>query len=110
MAIEEHGGSYGIRDRNMLESALARPQNKYAYAECDLFDLAAAYGFGLAKNHPFVDGNKRTAAITCFVFLELNGFSRAIPEAEVAAMFEDLAAGEVDEDGLAAWLRERLTP
>lgn len=108
MAIDEHGGSNGIREQNMFDSAMATPQNKFAYADCDLVDLAAAYAFGLAKNHPFVDGNKRTAAISCFVFLELNGVSGAVPEAEVVAMFEDLAAGEVDEEGLAVWLRERL--
>jgi len=109
LAIEEHGGSYGIRDESMLDSALARQQGKHAYGKPDLFDLAAAYAFGLARNHPFVDGNKRTAAISSLTFLELNGVEANLPEAEVAAVFEGLAAGDLDESQVDAWFRERLS-
>jgi death-on-curing protein len=91
----------------MLESAMARPQ-KAAYAEPDAAALAASYAFGLARNHPFVDGNKRTAAVVSEGFLNLNGYVLDASDAEVVVLFMALAAGEIDEDDLANWFRERI--
>lgn len=109
--IAEHGGSTGLRDPGLLESALARPQQLYAYGDPppDLADLAASLAFGLARNHPFVDGNKRTAAVGCEVFLELNGASLAAKDAELYPQFMALATGQLREAAFAAWLREHLT-
>ena len=104
------GGGQGIRDQGMLESALARPRNLAAYDQPDAADLAASYAFGLAKNHPFVDGNKRTALVVCETFLNDNGFELNASDAELAVLFEDLAAGELSEDDLAEWFRERVHP
>lgn len=104
--IQEHGGGLGLRDRGSLESALDRPRNKRHYApETPLVDLAAAYGFGLARNHPFVDGNKRVAFQAMYVFLRLNGFVIEAGEPEVVRVVLAVAAGELDESGLAEWLR-----
>jgi death-on-curing protein len=108
--IHEHGGITGVRDVGAFESALARAQNKWAYGETDLFVLAAAYGFGLARNHPFSDGNKRTAALAAFMFLALNGWIIEAPTQEVHDTIFALAAGELDEEALAAWLRARAVP
>jgi death-on-curing protein len=106
--IREHGGLPGLRDEHGLESALARPRQRLAYkAEADLAELAAAYGHGLAASHPFHDGNKRIAFVTMTVFLELNGVELAATEAEVVTVMLALAAGELDEDKLAEWLRSR---
>ena len=107
--IAEHGGLHGIRDEGLLDSALARPRNLAAYAdEPSLAELAAAYAYGLAANHPFADGNKRTAFVICRLFLELNGQSlRASPE-EKYLTFLALAAGEISEEQLGRWLSERL--
>jgi death-on-curing protein len=100
------GGADGVRDSGLLESALARPINKFAYGETDLASLAAAYAFGVAKNHPFVDGNKRVAFASLIVFLGLNGIDFApLPEAATAIMLS-LAAGEVSEESLARWIRD----
>lgn len=100
------GGPEGVRDSGLLESALARPINKFAYGETDLASLAAAYAFGIAKNHPFVDGNKRAAFASLIVFLGLNGIDFAPqPEAATAIMLS-LAAGEVSEESLARWIRD----
>lgn len=109
--IAEHGGSTGLRDAGLLESALARPQQLYAYGDPppDLADLAASLAFGLARNHPFVDGNKRTGAVGCEVFLELNGASLAAKDAELYPQFIALATGALPEADFAAWLRKRLT-
>ncbi|MFZ4071108.1 MAG: type II toxin-antitoxin system death-on-curing family toxin [Caulobacterales bacterium] len=105
-SLAEHGGAEGLRDEGLLESALARPQNLFADGGPDIFLMAAAYAFGIAKNHPFLYGNKRAAFLAAGVFLELNGWSlEADPDIATAAML-DLAAGELDEDGFAAWLRE----
>lgn len=104
--IEEHGGSSGLRDLDLLQSALARPQYKSCYAPHDAFDLAAAYAFGLIMDHPFVDGNKRTAYVTTRVFLHLNAVNVSIPRMEVALTIVSLAAGEIGEEELAARLRE----
>ena len=96
----------GLRDKGLLESALARPQNKFAYGETDLAALAAAYAFGIARNHPFVDGNKRSAFAAIIVFLGLNGVDFDVPPPEATAMMLDLAAGLVSEDGLTRWIRD----
>ncbi len=101
-----HGGSPGLRDAALLESALDRPRNKWGYEQAELPELAAAYGFGLAKNHPFVDGNKRTSLLAIYTFLAINGVEFIVPEAEAAAMIFSLAAGEVSEESLARWIRD----
>jgi len=103
-----HGGGPGIRDEGLLDSALARPQNLAAYEKPDLAALAASYAFGLARNHPFVDGNKRTALVVCETFIIDNGHFLAAPDAELVVVFENLAAGNVTEDELAEWLREHV--
>ena len=102
------GGPDGVRDPGLLESALARPVNKFAYGETDLAALAAAYAFGIAKNHPFVDGNKRAAFAAIIVFLGLNGIDFVVPPEQATAMILALAAGEVGEDGLARWIGDNL--
>ena len=104
--LAEHGGPSGIRDAGAFESALARPMNRWAYGEDDLFTLAAAYAFGIARNHPFVDGNKRTAWTLARVFLIKNRLDIEFGEREAIDLVQDLAAGELDEDGLAEWLRD----
>lgn len=106
MQLAEHGGPAGIRDMGMLESALGRPQNKFAYSETDLAVLAAAYGFGVARNHPFIDGNKRTSLLVIYTFLGINDVDFIVPEAEFATIILDLAAGEVSEESLARWIRD----
>ena len=106
MQLAEHGGPAGIRDMGMLESALGRPQNKFAYGETDLVVLAAAYGFGVARNHPFIDGNKRTSLLVIYTFLGINDVDFIVPEAEFATIILDLAAGEVSEESLARWIRD----
>jgi death-on-curing protein len=100
------GGPDGVRDAGMLESALARPVNKFAYGETDLAALAAAYAFGVARNHPFVDGNKRAAFASLIVFLGLNGVDFAPPPEAATAMMLALATGEVGEDNLTRWIRD----
>jgi len=106
--LAEHGGPSGVRDIGLLQSALGRPRNAAVYGEPDVCDLAAAYAFGIAPNHPFVDGNKRTAAIAGLLFLAQNGASFTIGEAELVVMIQSLAAGELAEEDVARWLRERL--
>jgi len=101
-----HGGSPGFRDAGMLESALDRPRNKCAYEAAELPELAAAYGYGVARNHPFIDGNKRTSLLAIYTFLGVNGVDFIVPEAEAAAMIMSLAAGEVSEENLARWIRD----
>jgi len=101
-----HSGLAGIRDAALLESALDRPRNKRAYESAELSELAAAYGYGLAKNHPFVDGNKRTSLLAIYTFLGVNGVDFIVAEADAAAMIFALAAGEVSEDSLARWIRD----
>ncbi len=108
--IDRHGGLHGVRDSAALESAVMRPQNKWAYGEVDVFALASAYGFGLARNHAFSDGNKRIAAIATFMFLGQNGWWIPRDTSAVEQTFLSLAAGELDEASLAAWLRDRATP
>ena len=100
------GGPAGIRDEGMLGSALDRPKNKWTYGESDLARLAAACAFGLSRNHPFVDGNKRAAFMAMMIFLRKNGVRFAPPEAEATEAMLSLAAGDVDEDGLSRWIRD----
>jgi death on curing protein len=104
------GGPDGIRDQGMLESALGRPINKFAYGETDLAALAAAYGFGIARNHPFVDGNKRAAFGAIIVFLGLNDIDFLVPPESATVMILSLAAGEVNEEGLTRWIRDNWPP
>ncbi len=101
-----------MRDETLLESALARPQQRHAYGDPppDLADLAASVAYGLARNHPFVDGNKRTAAVACETFIELNGMSLQATDLELYPVYLDLATGKLEEDELAGWLRPRLSP
>jgi len=109
--IAEHGGRPGIRDLGLLSSALARPRNRSLYgASRSLFDLAAAHGVAIAANHPFVDGNKRVALAVMYVFLEMNGYRLEAPETEAVDVMIRLAAGELDEPGLSAWLKEHSVP
>ena len=111
-SLAEHGGASGLRDEGLLdegllESALARPLNLVAYAAPDFTDLAAAYGFGIAQNHPFVDGNKRAAFLAVGLFLHINGYRLKVEQAEATATVLALAAGELEEPAFAAWIRER---
>ena len=102
------GGPEGIRDLGLLESAVARPINRWNYGTSDMAELAASYAFGIAKNHPFVDGNKRAAFAALIVFLRLNGVPFAPEVGAATAAMIDLAAGEVAEEGLARWIRDTL--
>ena len=104
------GGADGIRDLGLLESALARPVNKLAYGETAIAALAAAYGFGIARNHPFIDGNKRTALASMIVFLGLNGIDLDVPQEDATAMILSLAAGEITEDLLVNWIADHIRP
>ena len=105
--LAEHGGGAGLRDRGLLESALARPLNLAAYGKPTAFELAAAYAFGIAKNHPFVDGNKRVAFVASITFLELNRWQFAATEEDAAIAFLGLAGGRVTEKDLCRWLEAR---
>ena len=106
--LAEHGGPSGVRDAGALASALARPVNRWAYGDDDRCALAAAYAFGIARNHPFTDGNKRTAWVVARLFLLKNGVSLAFDEHEAIATVLALAAGDLPEDELADWLRQHL--
>ena len=106
--LAEHGGGEGVRDGGALESAMARARNLAEYGEADVAALAAAYTWGISRNHPFVDGNKRTAAVVGETFLMLNGHALEASDAEVVVAFVALAAGELSEDELADWFRQRL--
>lgn len=109
--VMEHGGSLGLRDEGLLESALARPRNRWEYdSASDLATLAAAYGFGIARNHPFVDGNKRAALVATYTFLWLNDLELEASEPELLSIFLGLAEGTVSEDALANWIRAHLIP
>lgn len=108
--LREHGGLPGIKDLNALESALARPRQKWAYAdEPDIAALAAAYGFGLVKNHPYRDGNKRIGFLAMVTFLGINGCDLDVTDAEVVTEMLALASGHRSEDDLAKWIRAHLT-
>lgn len=105
--LAEHGGAPGIRDETLLESALNRPRQRFEYSdEPSIFDLAASYCYGLANNHPFVDGNKRIALTIAALFLELNGYSLTAPEPNAVVIIEELAAGNLSEDDLSTWFGE----
>jgi death-on-curing protein len=104
-----HGGGAGVRSMDLLESAVARPQNLWGYGEPDAASLAASYAFGIARNHPFVDGNKRTAWVAARLFLRVNGHLLQHGKEESIRIMLDLAAGLVEEEVMAGWLRERLS-
>jgi death on curing protein len=104
--LREFGGPPGLRDRGMLESALGRPQNKWSYGETDLAALAAEYAYGIARNHPFVDGNKRASLLAIVTFLGLNGIEFEADQGAAVVIIQGLAAGEVDEAGLSRWIRD----
>jgi death-on-curing protein len=108
--IAEHGGSDGLRDENALESALGRPKNLEAFGDPppDLAALAAAYAFGIAKNHAFIDGNKRTSAVVTETFLELNGMTFSATDAEIVTMWGELASNTISESAFATWLRSKI--
>lgn len=108
--LAEHGGSAGVRDAGLLLSALARPQNLVAYGDPDVADCSAAYGFGIARNHPFIDGNKRTAFVCAELFMELNGHRLVADDADCVNTMLAVAAGEIEEAVFAAWLRTHLAP
>lgn len=106
--LAEHGGLDGIRDAGMLESALARPVNRWSYGDDDPASIAAAYASGLAKNHPYMDGNKRTAWVLARLFLGVNGYALTFTEQDAIDMMLDLAGGVIDEQIVADWFRERI--
>ena len=109
--VREHGGLIGIRDENVLESALARARQRWTYEpEADLSRLAADYAFGICRNHPFRDGNKRAAFVAAVTFLGLNGLDFVAPEEEVVEKMLALASGQLDEEQVAEWFRSRLQP
>lgn len=105
--IAEHGGSTGIRDAGLLSSALVRPKHQAHYDDPSVFDLAAAYACGIIRNHPFVDGNKRTGFLAAYVFLNINGWQLRSSEAEAVHAVMDLAAGGMDDSGFSNWLKYR---
>jgi death on curing protein len=104
--LAEHGGADGVRDQGLLESALARPRQQFAYGDPtpDIPALAAAYGYGIARNHPFIDGNKRTAAVVCETFVDLNGWRLNATDEDMYATFLQMAAGEIDEKEFVDWV------
>ena len=108
--LAEHGGAAGTRDANLLESALARPLQLAACGEPDAAALAASYGHGLARNHPFIDGNKRTALVAVELFLALNGLALTADDAACVLTMLDVAAGEISEETLAGWVRRNSAP
>ncbi len=109
-SLAEHGGAAGLRDEGLLESALARPLNLVAYGQPDLSDLAASYGAGLAKNHPFVDGNKRAAFLAVGLFLALNGHRLVADQVDATLTMLAVAAGTLDEAHFATWIRQHTVP
>jgi death-on-curing protein len=107
--LAEHGGQPGVRDRGLLESALARPRNQFSYGETSIVRLTASYAFGISRNHPFLDGNKRTSLVVAELFLELNGYELTATDAQCVTTFLALAAGELTEDQLAEWITANTT-
>jgi death on curing protein len=107
--LAEHGGAGGLRDAGLLESALARPANLASYGEPDVADLAAAYGYGVARNHPFIDGNKRTAFVAVELFLALNGHTLVADDANCVLTMLAMAAGHMSEVDFASWIRQHST-
>jgi len=108
--LSEHGGLSGLKDENALEAALARPLHKAAYGEDDLFVLAAAYMYGIVRNHPFSDGNKRTGFLAAYVFLLIHGYSVQAEQADIIEFVLSVAAGEIDEEGITRFLRDVSVP
>jgi death-on-curing protein len=108
--LAEHGGATGVRDADMLESAMARPLNLVAYGEPDAAELAASYAYGIARNHPFADGNKRTAAVVSETFLALNGLRLNCDDVELVTTFLALAAGDLTVEMLSTWFRAHIAP
>jgi death-on-curing protein len=106
LMLADYGGAAGVRDENMLESALAKPRNLFAYEKPTTAEMAAAYASGIVKNHPFVDGNKRTGFMTAMAFMELNGLEFIATESDAVIQTLALAAGALDEAGYAAWLKK----
>jgi len=104
--LVQHGGSQGIRDENLLGASLARPKHLFAYGDPTIFDLAAAYGYGLANNHPFIDGNKRTAFMVMYTFLGLNNYWLEVDEMEVVVKMEGLTMTRETQESIALWLKE----
>ncbi|MCZ2405132.1 MAG: type II toxin-antitoxin system death-on-curing family toxin [Burkholderiales bacterium] len=109
-SLAEHGGGTGMRDEGLLDSALVRPLNLAAYGEPDFAALAASYGVGVAKNHPFVDGNKRAALLATGLFLHINGYRLTASQADTTLTVLSVAAGDLTEDAFAAWLRQHAQP
>jgi len=105
--VDEHGGIPGVRDMGLLESAPTRPKQLASYQDHDIFDLAAAYAWGIARDHPFLDGNKRTAYVACILFLRLHAIRIEVDGAHKVLLFERLGKGDIPQDTLAAWLRAR---
>ena len=105
MQLAEHGGGAGLRDGNLLESALAKPENLAAYGDPDAAALAAAYGYGISRNHAFIDGNKRTALVAAELFLQLNGWQLEVEDADCVLTMLAVASGDITEDAFADWLR-----
>ena len=108
--LAEHGGLSGVRDAGLLESALARPEHLAAYGEPDVAELAASYGYGIARNHPFIDGNKRTAFVAALLFLAFNDYSLQASDADKVIVTLKVAAGEITEAEFAAWVRNNSKP
>ena len=106
MQLAEHGGPEGVRDAGLLDSALGRPKNLALYGTPDVAALAAAYGWGISRNHPFLDGNKRTGFVAAELFLGLNGYALTADDAQCVITMLSLAAGDLAEDDFAAWLRQ----
>jgi death-on-curing protein len=108
--IAEHGGQAGVRDRGLLESAMARPQNQFVYGEHALPRLAASYAFGISRNHPFLDGNKRTSVVVAELFLDLNGLELTASDSECVTTFLALAVGDLSEEQLTDWITANSSP
>lgn len=108
--LAEHGGGLGLRDAGLLDSAMARAKNLYAYGERDIVTLATAYASGIVRNHPFIDGNKRTGFLAAYVFLAVNGLEIDASEADVVVTMLALAAGELGDEAFSVWLRANVTP
>ena len=108
--LAEHGGQSGVRDASLFESAMGKPQNLAAYGEPDAAALAAAYGYGISRNHPFLDGNKRTAFVAVELFLMLNGYQLTASDPQCVLTMLDVAAGVITEEQFAAWIRTHLAP
>ncbi len=107
--LDEHGGLVGVRDKGLLESALARPEHLAAYGKPDAAELAASYAYGISRNHPFLDGNKRTAFVTAVLFLRLNGYNLVASDMEKVLKMLDVAAGDISEESFAEWIRQHAT-